>query len=167
MKTGEPAESEAPLFHVVLVEPEIPPNTGNVARLCSAARCRLHLVGPLGFKLDDTQLKRAGMDYWRFVDWRYHESIQDAMAERDAGAATYCVETSGEKLYTEVPYRRGDFLVFGRETRGLRRTTIDKAGGTCVRIPILDSRARSLNLSNAVAVVVYEALRQNAFGMAP
>lgn len=153
-----------PLFHVVLVEPEIPPNTGNVARLCSAARCRLHLVGPLGFRMDDARLKRAGMDYWNFVDWQYHDSIDSVLAARDPGASVYCVETTGEKLYADARYRQGDFLIFGRETRGLRRATIEKAGGLCVRIPILDERARSLNLSNAVSIVVYEALRQNGFG---
>jgi len=164
LNTGGGGGFGEPHFHVVLVEPEIPPNTGNVARLCAAARCRLHLVGPLGFKMDDSSLRRAGMDYWELVDWRYHDSFDGVMMESGLGSTVYCVETTGEQSYAEARYRPGDFLVFGRETRGLRRATIERAGGRCVRIPIAEPRARSLNLSNAVAIVLYEALRQNGFG---
>lgn len=164
MSAGEQAAGAGPFFHVVLVEPEIPPNTGNVGRLCAATGCRLHLVGPLGFRMDDARLRRAGMDYWEFVDWRYHDSFDDVMAAREPGCAVYCVETVGGECYADVRYRHGDYLVFGRETRGLRRAIIETAGGRCVRIPIAEPRARSLNLSNAVAVVLYEAMRQNGFG---
>ena len=164
MSAADPAGCGGTLFHVVLVEPEIPPNTGNVARLCAAARCRLHLVGPLGFRMDDASLRRAGMDYWEFVDWRYHDSFGGVMGARDPASAVYCVETTGGECYADVRYRPGDYLVFGRETLGLRRATIEQAGGRCVRIPIAEPRARSLNLSNSVAVVLYEALRQNGFG---
>lgn len=164
MSAREQPGSPGPIFHVVLVEPEIPPNTGNVARLCAATRCRLHLVGPLGFRMDEASLRRAGMDYWEFVDWRYHDSFEGVMGARDPGSAVYCVETTGAGCYADVRYRPGDHIVFGRETRGLRRSVIERAGGRCVRIPIVEPRARSLNLSNAVAVVLFEALRQNGFG---
>lgn len=163
MSAGGQGGAAAPNFHVVLVEPEIPPNTGNVARLCAATRCRLHLVGPLGFRMDDASLKRAGMDYWELVDWRYHGSFAGVMAAKDPESAVYCVETTGDACYADVRYRPGDYLVFGRETRGLRRSVIEAAGGRCVRIPIAEARARSLNLANAVAVVVFEAQRQNGF----
>jgi len=114
--------------------------------------------------MDDSSLRRAGMDYWELVDWRYHDSFDGVMMESGLGSTVYCVETTGEQSYAEARYRPGDFLVFGRETRGLRRATIERAGGRCVRIPIAEPRARSLNLSNAVAIVLYEALRQNGFG---
>ena len=166
MNTRKRAGLGEPHFHVVLVEPEIPPNTGNVARLCAAAGCRLHLVGPLGFRMDDASLRRAGMDYWELVDWRYHDSIEGVLGESGSGSTIYCVETTGEQCYADARYRPGDFLVFGRETRGLRRATIERVGGMCVRIPIAEPRARSLNLANAVAIVLYEALRQNNFGRA-
>lgn len=160
---GQSGEPDGPLFHVVLVEPEIPPNTGNAARLCAAARCRLHLVGPLGFRMDDAALRRAGMDYWRQVDWRYHDTFEAVMAQKAAEALVYCVETGEGEGYASVRYRPGDYLVFGRETKGLRRSVIECAGGRRVNIPMPGGAARSLNLSNAVAVVVYEALRQNGF----
>ncbi len=150
-------------FHVVLVEPEIPPNTGNIARLCAATGCHLHLVGPLGFRLDDAMLKRAGMDYWRLVRWEYHETFEAALAGRATDARLYAVETGEGARYTEARFRRGDWLVFGRETKGLPRRVLERGDVVRLSIPMPNPDARSLNLSNCVAVVVYEALRQSGF----
>jgi len=155
------------MFHVVLIEPEIPPNTGNVARLCAATGSQLHLVGPLGFRLDDTTLKRAGMDYWQWVRWHYHESFDVLLKNKLPEAAIYCVETCGDKNYCEVAYQPGDYFVFGRETKGLPKKIIEQTGGNCVRLPIWHEKARSLNLANCVAVVLFEAWRQNGFKSPP
>jgi tRNA (cytidine/uridine-2'-O-)-methyltransferase len=152
------------MFHVVLVEPEIPPNTGNVARLCAATGAHLHLVGPLGFRLDDAAVKRAGMDYWNLVRWTYHASWEEALAGREPGARVWVVETGAPRGYHEVEYRDGDWLVFGRETRGLAPRIVEAHADGWVGIPMAEPRARSLNLSNCVAVVLFEALRQTGFG---
>lgn len=151
------------MFHVVLVEPEIPPNTGNVARLCAATGSHLHLVGPLGFRMDDTTLKRAGMDYWQWVTWHYHETMEDLLNKKMPESHVYCVETCGDRNYSEVRYQSGDYLIFGRETKGLSQKVMKQIGGNCVRLPIWHEKARSLNLSNCVAVVLFEAWRQNGF----
>ena len=150
-------------MHIVLVEPEIPPNTGNVARLCAATNTRLHLIGPLGFELDDKQLKRAGMDYWQQVDWR-HWANWSAFQERlPPSPRLWFVESNGPKLYTEVSYALEDYLVFGRETAGLPKTLLEQNRERWVRIPMFNPDSRSLNLSNCVAIVLFEALRQQGF----
>jgi tRNA (cytidine/uridine-2'-O-)-methyltransferase len=150
-------------MNVVLVEPEIPPNTGNVARLCAATGATLHLVGPLGFRLDDKTLKRAGMDYWEQVTWKCWESLEALQAEvRKAGTAStfYYVTTKAKRPYTQPRYRGDDYLVFGRETAGLPKALLDANPETTITIPMFNPQARSLNLATAVAVVLYEAVRQ-------
>ena len=146
-------------MNIVLIEPEIPPNTGNVARLCAATHATLHLVGPLGFRLDDRELKRAGMDYWQQVTWKSWNCLADLEAAAP-GARFWCVETSASRLYTQVQYRPDDYLVFGRETVGLPAALRERFRDQSVRIPMFNPRARSLNLANCVAIVLYEALRQ-------
>ncbi len=148
-------------MHIVLVEPEIPGNTGNIARLCAATGSALHLVRPLGFSTDDRYLKRAGLDYWHLVTVRYHDSFA-AVAEEYAGHNFYFNTTKAGRFYSQVAYTPDDVLVFGKETAGLPEDLLAANAERCVRIPML-AGARSLNLSNAVAVVVYEALRQLSF----
>lgn len=147
-------------MHIVLIEPEIPPNTGNVARLCAATNTTLHLVGPLGFRLDDRELKRAGMDYWEHVTWKYWDSFAALQTQAGPSAKYYYLETGAPRLYTQVQYRPGDYLVFGRESTGLPATLREAHREETVSIPMLNPQARSLNLSNCVAIVLYEALRQ-------
>ncbi len=164
-------------MNVVLVEPEIPPNTGNVARLCAATGATLHLVGPLGFRMDDRELKRAGMDYWEQVNWKYWESLEElkenvAQASSlrsvaSAGSATrmvaplfYYVTTKSKRPYTGPRYKWGDYLVFGRETAGLPEELLRANAEATITIPMLNPQARSLNLATAVAIVLYEAVRQ-------
>ena len=150
-------------FNIVLVEPEIPQNTGNIARTCAATGSVLHLVKPLGFSVEDKYLKRAGLDYWHLVDVRYYDSFRQ-LQETYKGSRFYYATTKGTKLYTRVKYRDGDFLVFGKETAGLPRELLSANKDNCIRIPMVrEVAARSLNLSNAVAIVLYEALRQQNF----
>jgi tRNA (cytidine/uridine-2'-O-)-methyltransferase len=149
--------------NVVLVQPEIPPNTGNVARLCAATRSTLHLVEPFGFKLDDSQLKRAGMDYWRQVTWHRWKSWVDFEAALPVGARLWLVESDGPVRYTEARFEAEDYLVFGRETAGLPSQLIAQYSSQWIRIPMFNPAARSLNLSNCVALVLFEALRQQGF----
>lgn len=150
-------------MNVVLVEPEIPPNTGNVARLCAATRTKLHLIEPFGFKLDDAQLKRAGLDYWRHLDWQRWPNWSAFAAQLEAGARLWFVESGGSRHYAEVAYGVNDYLVFGRETAGLPRSLLEQARESWIRIPMMHPEVRSLNLSNCVALVLYEALRQQGF----
>ena len=150
-------------MHVVLVEPEIPPNTGNVARLCAATQTRLHLIEPLGFLLEDRQLKRAGMDYWARVDWRRWPSWTAFHHTLPAGARVWFIESGGPRHYAEVPFGPEDYLVFGRETAGLPLSLLEANREQWLRIPMFNARARSLNLSNCVALVLFEALRQQGF----
>jgi tRNA (cytidine/uridine-2'-O-)-methyltransferase len=153
-------------MHVVLVEPEIPPNTGNVARLCAATRTVLHLVEPLGFQLDDARLKRAGMDYWEHVEWHRWRNWAAFVAARPAapaGGRRWFIESNGPRLYTGAEFKPGDFLVFGRETAGLPKSLLEENRESWLRIPMFHPRARSLNLSNCVALVLFEALRQQGF----
>jgi tRNA (cytidine/uridine-2'-O-)-methyltransferase len=150
-------------MHIVLVEPEIPPNTGNVARLCAAARATLHLVEPLGFKLDDAQFKRAGLDYWQRLDWHRWPNWPAFQRQLPAGARLWLIESKGPRHYAEVRYQPGDYLVFGRETAGLPAEIIAHYPEAWLRIPMFEARVRSLNLSNCVALVLYEALRQQGF----
>lgn len=146
-------------LHVVLVQPEIPPNTGNIARLCAAAGVPLHLVDPLGFKLDDRHLKRAGLDYWPYVRLIRHASLEDFLAGR-GDSELYFFSTRARRSYLDVRYQKNQCLVFGSETRGLPGQLFEQYSDRFLRIPILQPGVRSLNLSSAVAVVVYEALRQ-------
>lgn len=146
-------------MHVVLVEPEIPQNTGNIGRLCVLTQCQLHLVGPLGFSLSDHHLKRAGLDYWPSLKVKRHDSLAE-LQEAAPGARFYYFSSKATRLYTEASYGWEDYLVFGRETRGLPRALIESRPQQSLKIPMWGEKARSLNLSNAVAVVVYEALRQ-------
>jgi tRNA (cytidine/uridine-2'-O-)-methyltransferase len=150
-------------LHVVLVEPEIPPNTGNVARLCAAARATLHLVEPLGFKLDDAQLKRAGLDYWQHLNWHRWANWPAFQKQLPAGARLWLLESKGPRHYAEARYQPGDYLVFGRETAGLPAAVLAQYPESWLRIPMFEPRVRSLNLSNCVALVLYEALRQQGF----
>lgn len=149
------------MFHVVLVQPEIPQNTGNIARTCAATGCTLHLVRPLGFEISDKYLRRAGLDYWHLVNVEVHESLEAFLAQYPA-ARLHLFTTKAKRTYTQAQYREGDFLVFGRETRGLDEEFLVQHPEACVRIPMREE-ARSLNLSNSVAIAVYEALRQNDF----
>ena len=150
------------MFHVVLVEPEIPQNAGNIARTCAATGCVLHLVRPLGFEITDRYLKRAGLDYWHLVDVRVHDDLAAFLAAYPE-ARMHLFTTKARKTYTQADYRAGDFLVFGKETRGLEEEFLLAHAEACVRIPMREE-ARSLNLSNSVAIAVYEGLRQNGFG---
>lgn len=150
-------------LNIVLVEPEIPQNTGNIARTCAATGCKLHLVKPLGFSVEDKQLKRAGLDYWHLLDIEYHESFEALKAAYPEGIFFYST-TKGKKNHTEVRYKEDCFIVFGKETAGLPKLLLEQNKDYCIRIPMInDINARSLNLSNSVAVVVYEALRQIGF----
>ncbi|WP_026962168.1 tRNA (uridine(34)/cytosine(34)/5-carboxymethylaminomethyluridine(34)-2'-O)-methyltransferase TrmL [Alicyclobacillus herbarius] len=148
-------------MHVVLVEPEIPGNTGNIARTCAATGSVLHLVRPLGFSTEDRYLKRAGLDYWHLLDIRYHDSLQEVWDKHPEGRFIY-TSTRGRKWYSEIQYQPDDFLVFGKETAGLPQWVIDKNLDSVVRMPMI-AGARSLNLANSVAIIVYEALRQCGF----
>lgn len=150
-------------MHIVLVEPEIPPNTGNVARLCAATRTTLHLIEPFGFKLDDTRLKRAGMDYWQHVEWHRWSNWPAFQQSLTSGARLWFVESAGPKLYTEARFGPDDYVVFGRETAGLPKQLLEANRERWLRIPMFNEESRSLNLSNCVALVLFEALRQQGF----
>jgi len=148
-----------PPLHIVLIEPEIPPNTGNIARLCAATGIHLHLVGILGFSLDDRYLKRAGLDYWHAVKLSRWDDFGTLRKAYPQGRFWYTSKKASTS-YTQADYRKGDFLVFGKETRGLPAGMLEEAGGQAVRIPIFTESVRSLNLSTAAGIVAYEALRQ-------
>ena len=150
-------------MHVVLVEPEIPPNTGNVARLCAATRTTLHLIEPLGFKLDDSHLKRAGMDYWQQVQWHRWPGWAAFHEQLPATTRLWFVESNGPRRYTEASFAPGDYLVFGRETAGLPKKLLESHRDHWLRIPMFNPGARSLNLANCAALVLFEALRQQGF----
>jgi tRNA (cytidine/uridine-2'-O-)-methyltransferase len=146
-------------MQVVLFEPEIPPNTGSIARLCAATLTPLHLIEPLGFKIDDKHLKRAGLDYWEFVDLRVHKSWEAFLGENPVKKLLYFSKRAS-RSYTQVRFRENDYLVFGPETRGLPQEWLEAHEADCYRIPIFSPAVRSLNLSNAVSIVLYEGLRQ-------
>jgi len=150
-------------MNIVLLEPEIPPNTGNVARLCAATRSALHLIEPLGFALDDKQLKRAGMDYWQHVKWHRWPNWAAFARQLPPNSNIWFIESNGPRLYTEVKYGADDYLVFGRETAGLPRSLLQENRQRWLRLPMFNPDARSLNLSNCVAAVLFEALRQQGF----
>ena len=146
-------------LNIVLVEPEIPQNAGNIARTCAVTGSVLHMVRPLGFEVTDKHLKRAGLDYWRFLDIRYYDSIEEVMDKYYNGNNFYFFSTKSKKIHSEAKYKDGDFLVFGKETKGLPEPLLKEHYSECVRIPMM-GETRSLNLSNSVCVGVYEALRQ-------
>ncbi len=149
------------MFNIVLVEPEIPQNTGNIARTCAATGARLHLVRPLGFEVDDKHLKRAGLDYWGDVEIFYYDSVEEVFAAFPSPRFWFFT-TKGQKRHTDAKFGDGDFLVFGKETRGLPEELLKEHRESCLRIPML-GETRSLNLSNSVAIALYEALRQLDF----
>ncbi|MBE7045149.1 MAG: tRNA (uridine(34)/cytosine(34)/5-carboxymethylaminomethyluridine(34)-2'-O)-methyltransferase TrmL [Ruminococcaceae bacterium] len=149
------------MFHIVLVEPEIPQNTGNIARTCAATGCRLHIVKPMGFEIDDKKLKRAGLDYWHLLGVCYYENL-DEFFEKTKGARYFFASTKAPYTYAEANFQDEDYILFGKETKGLPEELLHEHKEECIRIPMIDE-ARSLNLSNSVAIIAYEALRQNGF----
>ncbi len=149
------------MIHIVLIEPEIPQNTGNIARTCAATGSELHLVEPLGYKLEDKYLKRAGLDYWHLVNVHVHKDFAELLAQYPQGEFFYA-STKAPRSYAQVSYPNDVFFVFGRESRGLPENLLERVYDRCIRIPMVEG-ARSLNLSNSVAIVTYEALRQHSF----
>jgi tRNA (cytidine/uridine-2'-O-)-methyltransferase len=149
------------MFHVVLVEPEIPQNAGNIARTCAATGTVLHMVRPFGFEISDKYLKRAGLDYWHLVNISYYDSFAE-LQEKHKDARFFYFTTKGRHRHSDVQFQDGDFLVFGKETKGLPEELLMENEEQCLRIPMY-SEARSLNLSNSVAVALYEALRQTDY----
>ncbi|MDO4618582.1 MAG: tRNA (uridine(34)/cytosine(34)/5-carboxymethylaminomethyluridine(34)-2'-O)-methyltransferase TrmL [Clostridia bacterium] len=149
------------MFNIVLVEPEIPQNTGNIARTCAATGSKLHIVKPMGFEIDDKKLKRAGLDYWHLLGVRYYENLDDFF-EKNAGGRFFYSTTKARHTHSDIEFKDGDYILFGKETKGLPEELLVKHPEECMRIPMI-SEARSLNLSNAVAIVVYEALRQTGY----
>jgi tRNA (cytidine/uridine-2'-O-)-methyltransferase len=146
------------MFNIVLIEPEIPPNTGNIGRLCIATQSALHLVKPLGFSLDDRQLKRAGLDYWDEIDLRIWDTFAQLQSKQASRARYFFLTTKSKRAYYDVAFRQDDFLVFGRETKGLPEQLLAANIEDCITIPMAGTR--SLNLATAVAIVLFEALRQ-------
>jgi tRNA (cytidine/uridine-2'-O-)-methyltransferase len=158
-------------MNIVLINPEIPPNTGNIARLCAVTRTTLHLIEPLGFKLDDRDLKRAGMDYWQHLEWHrwpdwatFERSLPTPInAENATPPRFWMVECAGNKRYDQVQWQPNDYIVLGRETKGIPEPLLDRYRDSWIRIPMFNTTSRSLNLSNCAALVLYEALRQTGF----
>ena len=148
-------------MNIVLFEPEIPVNTGNIGRTCVATGAKLHLIRPLGFFIDDKSLKRAGMDYWKSLDVTLYDNFDDFVSKNN-NPKIFMIETTTDKLYTNVRYESDDFIMFGKETTGIPEHILERYRDTVVRIPMLPG-TRSLNLSNAAAIVLFEALRQNGF----
>ena len=148
-------------FNIVMVEPEIPQNTGNVARTCAVTGARLHLVEPMGFTIDDKKLKRAGLDYWHSLDITYYKNI-DEFFDKNKGGRFFFATTKAANRYSDVHFADGDYILFGKETKGLDENLLRANRDSCIRIP-MRSTMRSLNLSNSVAIIIYEALRQNDF----
>ncbi len=148
------------MFNIVLYQPEIPQNTGNIARLCAVTGCALHLVGPMGFSLQSRYLKRAGLDYWHLLQVYRYDSLQEFYAQQ--GGEYYYVTTKGSRYYTDFSYQAGDYIIFGRETAGLPSEVIAANEDRCMRIP-MKGEVRCLNLANSVAIIVYEGLRKHMF----
>ncbi len=149
-------------LNVVLVEPEIPQNAGNIARTCAVTGSKLHMVRPLGFEVSDKYLKRAGLDYWQHLDVTYYDSIEEVMEKYYNGSNFWFFSTKAKQVHSDAEYKDGDFLVFGKETKGLPENLLKAHYAECVRIPMM-GELRSLNLSNSVCVAVYEALRQHDY----
>lgn len=151
------------MFNIVLLEPEIPANTGNIGRTCVACGLRLHLIEPLGFIINDKNLKRAGMDYWKDLDWHLYNNYEDFLAKNpDSIGRTYYATTKAHKTYADADYKPGDYIMFGKESAGIPEEILVRNEEACIRIPMKEEY-RSLNLSNSVAVIAYEAMRQNDF----
>lgn len=148
-------------MNIVLLEPEIPQNAGNIARTCAATQSTLHLIKPLGFSVEDKYLKRAGLDYWKLLDIRYYENFSEFL-EKNQDANIYMASTKAQKVYTQVTYQENDYIMFGKESAGIPEEILVEHKENCVRIPMF-GEARSLNLSNSVAIMLYEALRQKNF----
>ena len=153
------------MIHIVLVEPEIPQNTGNISRTCAATGCALHLIEPLGFRIDEKAVRRAGLDYWQYLNLTVHKSFEDFEAAHSGKGTMYFCTTKAEHTYSDMNYQTdGDiYFIFGKETKGLPERILKQHPETCIRIPMI-ADARSLNLSNSVAIIAYEALRQQDFG---
>ncbi|SFB27910.1 tRNA (uridine(34)/cytosine(34)/5-carboxymethylaminomethyluridine(34)-2'-O)-methyltransferase TrmL [Clostridium frigidicarnis] len=149
-------------LNIVLFQPEIPQNTGNIARTCVLTKSKLHLIKPLGFSLDEKHLRRAGLDYWQYLDLEIHESYED-FANKYKDGRFFLATTKGSKLYSEVVFKQGDFIIFGRESSGLPDYVRQSEHEGAIRIPMLETSSRSLNLSNTVSIFAYEALRQFGF----
>ena len=149
------------MLNIVLLEPEIPANTGNIGRTCVASGTRLHLIEPLGFSLSEKALKRAGMDYWKDLDVTTYIDYQDFL-DRNPGAKIYMATTKARKIYTEVSYEDDCYIMFGKESAGIPEEILVQNQENCIRIPMME-KIRSLNLGNSAAIVLYEALRQNGF----
>ncbi len=149
-------------INIVLVEPEIPQNTGNIARTCALTKMKLHLVRPLGFSVDDKHLKRAGLDYWNLVDISYYDNLEDFFKKNEGGRFFFST-TKAKKLYTDFKYKEDDFFIFGKETKGLDEDLIYSHLDTCIKIPMITEVKRSLNLANSVNIITFEALRQLDF----
>ena len=149
-------------FNIVLVEPQIPNNTGNVGRLGVATKSRLHLIGPYGFEISDSRLKRAGLDYWHLVDITYYDNF-DQVLEKNPDGIFYYATTKANKNYSEFTYKENSFFVFGKETKGLSESILNNNKETLIRIPMKKNIARSLNLSNSANIIIFEALRQLDF----
>ena len=148
-------------MHIVLLEPEIPQNAGNIARTCAVTNTVLHLIKPLGFSVEDKYLKRAGLDYWKLLDIRYYENFQDFL-DKNPNAKIWMATTKAKHVYSDVTFGENDYLMFGKESAGIPEEILLQYPDTAIRIPMLEA-ARSLNLSNSVAIVLYEALRQQGF----
>lgn len=148
-------------MNIVLHQPEIPANTGNIGRTCVATGATLHLIEPLGFKLNEKEIRRAGMDYWEHLDVRRYMNFEEFI-EKNPGARIWMATTKAKNVYTDVPFEENDYIMFGKESAGIPEEILVDYEETCIRIPMLD-KIRSLNLANSVAVVLYEALRQNDF----
>lgn len=148
-------------MHIILHQPEIPANTGNIGRTCVATGTSLHLIEPLGFRLDEKSVKRAGMDYWEHLDVERYINYQD-FCKKHPGAKVWMATTKAKRIYTEVSFSPDDYIMFGRESGGIPEEILVENEETCIRIPMME-QIRSLNLSNSVAIVLYEALRQNGF----
>lgn len=149
-------------LNIVLHEPEIPQNTGNIARTCVLTNSKLHLIKPLGFQLSDKYLKRAGLDYWKYLDISIYESFEE-LREKYKDSAFYYSTTKAKKFFTDAVYKKGDFIVFGKETKGLPDNIRNMEPDNLIRVPMVETTTRSLNLSNTVSIVAYEALRQMGF----
>lgn len=148
-------------MNIVLHEPEIPQNTGNISRTCAVTHSKLHLIKPLGFSVEDRYLKRSGLDYWQFLDVSYYENFEDFL-DKNPNAKIFMATTKAKKIYTDVTYSENDFIMFGKESAGIPEEILLKYKDTSIRIPMYDE-LRSLNLSNSVAIILYEALRQQNF----
>lgn len=151
------------LFRIVLIEPEIPQNTGNIGRTCVATQCELHLVGKMGFEINDTNVKRAGLDYWPHLTWFHHQSFEDWWGLVGDPSRVWFFTTKTQRTYFEAQFKPGDWLVFGKETKGLDPDLLQRFPQQNLTIPMIGEGARSLNLATSVAIAAYEGLRQNNY----